>query len=376
MSTQLAEARTPMLEYVSQPNVRASLAKVCTDVLSPEKVVRLSLNVMQANPALQSCSKLSMLGCMMTAAGLGLEPNTPLQHAWIIPYENNKNIGGQWQKVMEAQFMIGYRGFVDLMWRSEHLELLILGAARARDEFDSYVSSDVEGGTFFKFRKRLDGERGDLVAAFCYSQTGGKRGVGKMATVMTAEEVLKRRARSHTYNSLVQRAANAQGSAQARAQRKLDETPWVMWEDEMWTKTAIRTHAGHMPLTTQLMAAVAIDAASDEGRLDMGQLADPEHMQAVKQGETAPPEIDGEYERVDDGAPSLAEEAHAEVTKAKGRGRPKLSKEEKARRAEERKRAKEQAQQQEAAPAEQAPAPQDEAPPPLADAGDDALFQD
>ena len=192
---------------MSTPKVRNDLAKVKTDVLDPAKVVRLTLNAMQVTPNLWKCTRESMLGCMMTATGLGLEPNTPLQHAWIIPYENNRNIGGTWQKVFEAQFMIGYKGFVDLMWRADNLEALIPGAREA-DSFESYVSSEVDGGTFFKFQKNLKDDRGDLIAAFTYSQTGGKRGVGKMATVLTQEEVLKRRARSYTYNSLVARAAS------------------------------------------------------------------------------------------------------------------------------------------------------------------------
>ena len=56
----------------------------------------------------------------------------------------------------------------------------------------------------------------------------------------------------------------------------------------MWTKTAIRTHAGYMPLTPLLMAAVAIDAAGEEGRIDMRRMGDPEHLAAVTHGETTP----------------------------------------------------------------------------------------
>ena len=359
--TQVADPRLSMVEYVSMPKVRNDLDKVKTNVLDPEKVVRLALNAMQITPKLHECTLESMMGCLMTATGLGLEPNTPLQHAWIIPYDNWRKIENRWQTVTEAQFMIGYKGFVDLMWRADNLEALIPGAARKGDLFESYVSSDVEGGTFFKFQKELVKERGELIASFTYSQTGGSRGSGKMATVMTRDEVLKRRSRSYTYNSLVQRAADAKGKEQAKAAKKLAETPWVLWEDEMWTKTAIRTHAGYMPLTPLVMAAVAIDAAGDEGRIDMRRLGDPEHLQAVTHGETPPPEIvEGDYERVDpamasgppdDGAPPPAGDSGGgddpppadESPSGRARGRPRLTEEEKKERAAERKRAKEEA---------------------------------
>ena len=358
--TELTDPRLSMVEYVSLPKIRNDLAKVKTNVLDPEKVVRYTLNAMQLTPNLHKCTLESMLGCMMTATGLGLEPNTPLQHAWIIPYENNRNIDGTWQKVFEAQFMIGYKGFVDLMWRADNLEALIPGSARLHDTFESYVSSEVEGGTFFKYAKELVKDRGDLIASFTYSQTGGKRGVGKMATILTKEEVLKRRARSYTYNSLTARAANAKGKDKLRAEKKLADTPWIAWEDEMWTKTAIRTHAGYMPLTPLVMAAVAIDAAGEENRLDMQRMGDPDHLKAVTHGETSPPEIiEGDYERTDaapamadappadDGAPPAedgeAPPAEQESEQKRTRGRPRLTEEEKKERAAERKRAKEEA---------------------------------
>ena len=46
----------------------------------------------------------------MQAAQLGLEPNTPLGQAYLIPYRNHGK--------MECQFQVGYKGMVDLFYRS------------------------------------------------------------------------------------------------------------------------------------------------------------------------------------------------------------------------------------------------------------------
>ncbi len=45
---------------------------------------------------------MSFLAALMNAAQLGLEPNTPLRQAYLIPYKNNR------KGIMECHFRIGY----------------------------------------------------------------------------------------------------------------------------------------------------------------------------------------------------------------------------------------------------------------------------
>ena len=59
-------------------------------------------------------------------------------------------VDGVWGKVLEADYMIGYKGFINLMHRSENLMLLKSGVACENDEYESYLSSECETGTFFK----------------------------------------------------------------------------------------------------------------------------------------------------------------------------------------------------------------------------------
>lgn len=58
----------------------------------------------------------SFLGAMMTAAQLGVEPNTPLGQAYLIPYRN--------KGVMECQFQLGYKGLIDLAYRSGEISII------------------------------------------------------------------------------------------------------------------------------------------------------------------------------------------------------------------------------------------------------------
>lgn len=84
-----------------------------------KRFVRIALTAVSSNPKLaQACalSPTTFLGSMMTAAQLGLEPNTPMGKAYLLPYNNiDKNTG---KKVPMVQFQIGVYGLVDLAFRS------------------------------------------------------------------------------------------------------------------------------------------------------------------------------------------------------------------------------------------------------------------
>ena len=82
------------------------IKKALPDVITPERFTRMALSALNTTPKLQECTQMSFLAALMNAAQLGLEPNTPLGQAYLIPY-NNKG-------VLECQFQIGYKGLIDL----------------------------------------------------------------------------------------------------------------------------------------------------------------------------------------------------------------------------------------------------------------------
>lgn len=68
-----------------KPEIEKALPKVIT----PERFTRMALSALNTTPKLQECSQMSFLGALMNAAQLGLEPNTPLGQAYLIPYKNH-----------------------------------------------------------------------------------------------------------------------------------------------------------------------------------------------------------------------------------------------------------------------------------------------
>ena len=80
------------------------------------------------NAQLATCSPQSFIGAMLTAASLGLEPNTPLGQAYILPYQN--------KGALEAQFQLGYKGLIDLAYRSGEVEVIQSHIVYENDEFE------------------------------------------------------------------------------------------------------------------------------------------------------------------------------------------------------------------------------------------------
>lgn len=81
--------------------MQPQIEKALPSVITPERFTRMVLTAVSTNPELANCTQESFLGAMMSAAQLGLEPNTPLGQAYIIPFYNGKH------KVKEAQMQIG-----------------------------------------------------------------------------------------------------------------------------------------------------------------------------------------------------------------------------------------------------------------------------
>jgi recombination protein RecT len=64
-----------------QPEIKKALPSVIT----PERFTRMALSALNTNKQLFECTKMSFITALMNAAQLGLEPNTPLGQAYLIP---------------------------------------------------------------------------------------------------------------------------------------------------------------------------------------------------------------------------------------------------------------------------------------------------
>ena len=129
VATSAAASATKTLQ--AQINLmQGEIKKALPAVLTPERFTRMVLSAVSANKDLAACETKSFLAAMMQAAQLGLEPNTPLGQAYIIPYRDNKS------GTLRAQFQLGYKGMIDLAYRSNQVSVIDAQVVYENDEFD------------------------------------------------------------------------------------------------------------------------------------------------------------------------------------------------------------------------------------------------
>lgn len=104
------------------------IKKALPSVLTPERFTRMVLTAISSNPQLAQCTPNSFMGAMMQAAQLGIEVNSALQQAWLIPYRN--------KGVLECQFQLGYKGLIDLAYRSGEVMDISAHEVCENDEFE------------------------------------------------------------------------------------------------------------------------------------------------------------------------------------------------------------------------------------------------
>lgn len=221
--TNSGEKKT-MQSYIK--NMEGEIKKALPSVITPERFTRMVLSAISTNPQLGSCTPQSFLGAMMSAAQLGLEPNTPLGQAYILPYKN--------KGTLEAQFQLGYKGLIDLAYRSGEVELVQAHIVYENDTFECEFGLDAK-------LKHVPAEkdRGNAVKVYAMFKT--KSG-GYGYDVMSIEDVRKH----------AQKYSKAYGS---------NFSPWATNFEEMAKKTVLKRCLKYAPLKSDFVKGVVQDGA-------------------------------------------------------------------------------------------------------------------
>lgn len=203
-----------------EPQIKAALPSI----LTPERFTRMVLTALSSNPKLQECSPQSFLGAMMQAAQLGVEPNTPLGQAYLIPYRNHG--------ILECQFQLGYKGLIDLAYRSGSIRDISAHVVYSGDGFEFEYGFEPK-----LIHKPAMTDRGTPIAYYAVYHT--KDGGGNFV-VMSQEDIEK-------YRNKFSKAAG-QGFS-----------PWGTNFEEMAKKTVLKKLLKYAPLKTEFVRAVATD---------------------------------------------------------------------------------------------------------------------
>lgn len=102
-----------------KPEIQRALPKH----MDSDRIARIAITALRTNAKLQNCNAQSFLAALMQSSQLGLEPNTPLGEAYLIPYKQ------------DCQFQIGYKGLISLAQRTGEYQIIYAMEVYQNDEF-------------------------------------------------------------------------------------------------------------------------------------------------------------------------------------------------------------------------------------------------
>lgn len=204
------------------------IAKALPSVITPERFTRIAMTAISTNPKLAECTPNSFMGALMNAAQLGLEPNTPLGQAYLIPFKNKGRL--------ECQFQLGYKGLIDLAYRSGEFQNVYAKEVYEEDEFSYEYGLEPK----LVHKPYIGEERGDVIFYYAVFRLGNG---GFGFEVMSRADVL----------------AHAKRFSKAYV-----SGPWQTDFDAMARKTVLKKVLKYAPIKTDFVRQVNQDGTIKE----------------------------------------------------------------------------------------------------------------
>lgn len=214
---------------------KATLTAVLPKHVDADRMLKIALGALRTTPKLMNATVESLMGSVVQCSQLGLEPNTPLGHAYLIPFDNKK------KGITEVQIIFGYKGLIDLARRSGQIVSISAHEVCQKDHFEYEYGLDEK-----LVHKPALNNRGQVIAFYAVAKLVGG---GHAFEVMSREQVEEIRDASQNY-----KFARDKGS-----------TVWGQNPVEMGRKTVLRRLFKYLPVSIELATASALDGKADTG---------------------------------------------------------------------------------------------------------------
>jgi recombination protein RecT len=262
------QARTQSVATMGGSNVQQffeanknALAAVLPKHMHADRMLKVAMHALRTTPALSQCNVQSLMGAVVQCSQLGLEPNTVLGHAYLVPFNNKK------ARKTDVQLILGYKGLIDLARRSGQIESI--GAYPVHENDDFHIRYGTDPG--IDHSPSIDGERGRVIGFYAVARF---KGGGHQFEFMSRHEV---------------------DQVMASSQSRGKYGPWAEHYVEMGRKTVIRRLAKYLPLSIEFATAATLDGMAEAGR--------DQNLDGV---------LDGEYSVMPDDAPQALDESEPE----------------------------------------------------------------
>lgn len=121
MSNQQLAQRPKFSALISTKGYQSLINNTLKDPKRAQRFVASITSAVATNPALQECDPATILSGALLGESLGLSPSPQLGQYYLVPFNNTK------KGCKDAQFQLGYKGYVQLALRSgyyKHLNVL------------------------------------------------------------------------------------------------------------------------------------------------------------------------------------------------------------------------------------------------------------
>ena len=201
----------------------------------PDQMLASMLAAARGNPNLQICTPISWLCAVVMASQMGLKPNTPLGQCYIIPYWNSKI------KRYEAQFQIGYKGIIEMGYRSDTITMIYADKVKKGDTL-KYMKGTEEFLAHDEHPEKWEYDKatGEPIVTHYYAVYKTIKGE-KHFSIATRDSVLRHKERY------------------SPAAKKDAFSPWNTTEDLMSQKTLLKDVMRYAPLSENDRRILATD---------------------------------------------------------------------------------------------------------------------
>lgn len=252
-TAQLAELRTAQTAVAQRPladmkpkeqiayllqQKKGELAKMLPKTLSIERLLKVAQIAATTTPALAKCDVPSLVGAIGQCAQMGLEPNTVLGHAYLVPFNTKrKDANGNERWVNSVQVIIGYKGLIDLARRGGQIVSIAAHEVCENDHFELVYGLDEKLN-----HTPAMGDRGEIIGFYAVAKLKDGGHSFEFMSLHQVQEIMK------------------------ATQSKGKYGPWQDHFIEMGRKTVIRRLAKYLPLSIEFQTAVALDNQAEAGR--------------------------------------------------------------------------------------------------------------
>lgn len=119
-----AKKKTGLTAYLTQDAVKTQINNIIGGK-DGSRFISSIVSAVSTNPALQECTNNSIVSGALLGESLKLSPSPQLGHYYLVPFNNRQ------QGTKEAQFQLGYKGYIQLAIRSGQYKKLNVMAIKA-----------------------------------------------------------------------------------------------------------------------------------------------------------------------------------------------------------------------------------------------------